>query len=414
VTRRLMTPLACLNNDCSGPAYAFDPAALELPTRALRESPGDAARHEEMVDSRTSQPCLDAVTPDRQTFRTRTGATYRLPLFLPVYQPRNPVFQLAAWEGNPVIEGIIVNAYFLYKQRGLRSSLASNASLKDFVGFHGLVTTDSGAFQGLTRQLYLTNKDIVRFQDAIGSDVIAPLDLITPPGDKRTVAVEKLRATERRVAESLRLVQRGIAAGVQQGGRFLDLRHEAVCRLMEMGIEYLAIGSLVPFFNVNHDIAFPGAVLIDARREAGPDIPIHVYGAGDPCELPFMVACGATIFDSASYGHYAMGGWYMTPYGSLSEPSPVLAGEFTCPCPACRLIPIRQILGDKALLMRHNLWTICDTVDRLKRLVRSPPDLEAYLEHILLIHQSWFPSSRLKSSWQTFQDRLSSGSAAGR
>ena len=338
------------------------------------------------------------------TFSTRSGEVYELPLFMPVYQPRNPVFQLALWQGDPAIQGIIVNAYFLYKQRDLRSSLVESASLKDFVGFQGLVTTDSGAFQGLTRKLYLTNKDIVQFQDAIGSDVIAPLDLITPPGDKRSTATDKVGVTEKRVAESLRHVKRGIAAGVQQGGRFRDLRHDTVRRLLDMGIEYLAIGSLVPFFNVNHDLAFPAAVLSDAHRAVGDRMPIHVYGAGDPCEIPFMIACGATIFDSASYGHYAAGGWYMTPYGALTEPGPILAGEFKCACPECQATPIPEVFGDKEKLARHNLWTICSTVDRMKTLVQSQTELHGYLENVLSVHQRWFPTSRLEPSWRAHQD----------
>ncbi len=337
---------------------------------------------------------------------TRAGARYDQPLFLPVYQPRERVFQLAAWEGEPRIEGIIVNAYFLYKIREHREKLAADSSLKEFVGFSDLVTTDSGAFQGLTRKLYLSNKKIVRFQDAIGSDIIAPLDLITPPGDNRTKAEAKLHATEKRVAEALTLVERGILAGVQQGGRFLDLRHDSVGRLMELGIEYLAIGSLVPFFTGNHDLVFPAKVLVDARRTAGPDIPMHVYGAGDPCELPFMVACGATIFDSSSYGHYAQGGWYMTPFGALAEAGPILAGEFSCECPTCRRSPIEAIFSDAAALARHNLWTICNTVRGLRELVCTTGALEAYLERVLEIHAAWFPQSRLVPSWRIVQDTV--------
>jgi 7-cyano-7-deazaguanine tRNA-ribosyltransferase len=344
--------------------------------------------------------------PALPRFCTRAGVSYAQPLFLPVYQPRDRTFQLAAWEGEPAIEGIIVNAYFLYKQRELRRRLAADRSLKAFVGFPGLVVTDSGAFQGLTRQLHLSNKDIVRFQDAIGSDVIAPLDLITPPGDRRTVAHDKLRATEKRVAEGLELVEHGTLAGVQQGGRFLDLRHESVCRLMELGIEYLAIGSLVPFFTKNHDLVFPAAVLTDARREAGPAMPMHVYGAGDPCELPFLAACGATIFDSASYGHYAEGGWYMTPYGALTEPGPIVAGEFACRCSICGSATIQEVFADRAQLARHNLWTICDTVQRLRTLVPSRSRLEAHLAEVLRIHAAWFPSSRLVPSWRSVQDTV--------
>lgn len=175
---------------------------------------------------------------------------------------------------------------------------------------------------------------------------------------------------------------------------------------MAMGVEYLAIGSLVPFFTGNHNLAFPAAVLVDARRTAGPDIPMHVYGAGDPCELPFMVACGATVFDSSSYGHYAQGGWYMTPYGALAESGPILAGEFSCECPVCQQSLIDAVFSDRTALARHNLWTICNTVRNLRRLVRAPDELEAYLERILEIHQVWFPESRLERSWRGVQDTL--------
>jgi len=336
-------------------------------------------------------------------FETRDGAKHQQPLFLPVYQPRRPGFSLADWDGSPTIRGIIVNAFFLYKQRSLRKSLAAERGLKNLVGFHRLVATDSGAFQGFHRRLHLSNRRIIRFQDEIGSDVIAPLDLITPPGDNRTIATAKLRTTQKRIEEGLTVVRHGILAGVQQGGRFIDLRHESVCGLLEMGVQYIAIGSLVPFFTTNHDLTFPAAVIADARREAGWELPIHVYGAGDPCELPFMIACGATIFDSASYGHYAEAGWYMTPYGALRDPGPVVAGEFSCGCSDCASTPITTVFAETPRLLRHNLWTICQTVDNVRSL-QLAGRLEAYLEEVLAIHHDWFPTSRLVPSWRIARD----------
>jgi len=341
---------------------------------------------------------------EQRVWQALSGQSYRLPLFLPVYQPREEVFQLAAWHQTPPIEGIIVNAFFLYKQRHIREQLERTRSLKQYLGFHGLVATDSGAFQGFTRQLFLSNKDIVRFQNAIGSDVIAPLDLVTPPGDRRTIAAAKLQATNKRIVEALRLVDRRLLAGVQQGGRFLDLRHQSVCDLMELGITYLAIGSLVPFFTTNHDLTFIGKVIRDARAVAGPQIPMHIYGAGDPSELPFMFAMGADIFDSASYGHFAEGGWYMTPYGALKDPGPVLAGEFACACGVCTSQSIHAVFASKDELAKHNLWTICTTVERLRELGRATPRLDAYLEDLLEIHQCWFPKSALRASWSGLND----------
>lgn len=334
-------------------------------------------------------------------FVTNSGSQHRLPLFLPVYQPHRAAGALDGWPDGPTFEGCIVNAYFLYKQRELRRELETGPGLHDYLKFGGMVATDSGAFQGFTRQLYLNNTDIVRFQDRIGSDVLAPLDLVSPPGDNRSTAEAKLRSTEKRIAKAMTVVERGILAGVQQGGRFPDLRHDSVSFLRDLGVQYLALGSLVPFFNKNHNLAFAGQIAVDARQVIGPDIPIHVYGAGDPCELPFLAAMGVSIFDSASYGHYAQGGWYMTPFGSLTDFGPVLAGEYRCRCPVCAAGP--TAMPDREGLFEHNLWTILATVDEMNRRM-DEGTFDAYLDEVLAQHEYWFPGSALGTSWRSVAD----------
>lgn len=341
------------------------------------------------------------MTAPARVFVTGRGSSHRLPLFLPVYQPHRVPGLLDGWATGPPIEGCMVNAYFLYKQRDIRERLLAGTPLHTYLSFDRLVATDSGAFQGFTRQLYLHNADIVRFQDRIGSDVVSPLDLVTPPGDSRSKAAAKLAATQRRIREALPLVRRGVLAGVQQGGRFPDLRHDSVAELRDLGVRYLALGSLVPFFNRNHDLRFVAAVTRDARAVVGPEVPIHVYGAGDPCELPFLVACGANVFDSASYARFATDGWYMTRYGALRDPGPVRAGEVRCDCPVCRAEPATLPEGDA--LVAHNLWTIMSTMEEIHRRLDTG-DLAGYLTEILEVHQAWFPTSALARSWQEAQE----------
>lgn len=361
-----------------------------------------------MHDAPTPPPTCEAAAPEpatgTATFQTRSGKHYRLPLFLPVYQPRLRAFQLSTRDPRFSIEGLIVNSYFLYKQRDIRAQFTGSMTLSEFIGFDGLITTDSGAFQGFTRPLYLSNRDIIRFQDRIGSDVIAPLDLVTPPGDKRSLAQAKLETTNKRIQEGLGLVERGILAGVQQGGRFEDLRLASMEALLRFGVQYVAIGSLVPFFNRNHDISFAGRVVRDARAMMGPDLPMHIYGAGDPVEIPFFVALGATIFDSASYGHYAQGGYYMTPYGALRDLGPLLAGEYRCECTVCSgRSDFAEVMADTDALTLHNLWTIHHTIDRVRAALSVPGGLDAYLAEILEIHAAWFPTSDLPNSWRAIQ-----------
>ena len=231
--------------------------------------------------------------------------------------------------------------------------------------------------------------------------MLAPLDLVTPPGDNRVTAEAKLRATETRIRQALTIVERGVLAGVQQGGRFPDLRHESSSVLRDLGVRYLALGSLVPFFTRNHDIRFVCSVAADARSVIGPDVPIHLYGAGDPCELPFLVASGVSIFDSASYGHFALGGWYMTPYGSLRDFGPLAAGEYRCACPACPAGMTEFPGGDE--LIRHNLWTILTTVAEIGHRLDAGT-LDAYLAEVLEVHGAWFPGSALGASWRALED----------
>ena len=138
-------------------------------------------------------------------------------------------------------------------------------TIREYLDFDGLVMTDSGAFQGFTRPLYLKNSVIVRFQEAIGADIISPLDLVTPPGDSRTVAKRKLESTLKRLKEARSIVDKSILAAVQQGGKFPELRHQAVIEILEMGAEYIALGSLVPFFTKGHAIQFVIDVIHDAR-----------------------------------------------------------------------------------------------------------------------------------------------------
>ncbi len=338
---------------------------------------------------------------DSLSFTDNSGNTHTLPLFMPVYQPREPAFQLARQNKDLKIDGLIINAYFLYKQRELRKKLTTEMTLAEFVGFDGLISTDSGAFQGFSRKLYLKNRDIVRFQDRIRSDIIAPLDLVTPPGDSRSVSQSKLDVTNKRIREALDLVEHGIVAGVQQGGRFLDQRERSTEALLKMGVRYIAIGSLVPFFNKKHSLAFAGRVIRKAREMIGPNLPMHVYGAGDPVELPFYVRLGATVFDSASYGHYGQAGFYMTPYGALKDPGPLLDDEFVCTCPQCRLPGGPEaVFAKRERLIQHNLWMICSTMEKLRGLVRSVGALDRYLQEVLEIHGRWFPDSQLGRTWE--------------
>ncbi len=331
---------------------------------------------------------------------TTQDKVYTTPLFLPVFEHGNPFITSQSLQQEFGITGLITNAYLLYKKRALKAMVLEQG-VKRFLDFNGLVVTDSGAFQQFSGPLYLSNTKIIAFQEAIGADVISPLDIITTPGDNRTSATKKLKATLKRVKAGLPLVERGILAGVQQGGRFLDLRGEALEHLVEMKVKYIALGSLVPFFTRNHHIEFICKVIKQAREIVPPEIPLHLYGSGDPLELPFYMALGCNIFDSSAFIHYAKDDWYMTPYGALKGQARLEATQYKCSCPYCKADE-SELWQDKSILTAHNLWTTQNVMAKATRMVEDNT-IFSYLAHVIQTHQQWFPESRLAHSWQAIR-----------
>lgn len=340
---------------------------------------------------------------EKQLVTRRTSRP--LPLFLPVYQPKSNLVSIEDIKNNFEVDGLIVNGFFLYKDAAVKKILTTEKTLHEYIGFDGIIMTDSGAFQALKRPLYLNNKKIVKFQDQIGADIVSPLDHISPPGDNLTTATKKLISTNKRIRQAKELVQNGILAGVQQGGKFMDLRKQSTEVLMEIGVEYLAIGSLVPFFNKRHDMRFVIKVLRATRAIAGEDIPMHVYGAGDPVELPFLAALGTDIFDSSSYGHYAVDDWYMTRFGALKLKEQEKIKSYNCSCKICagnKEELIEQLSNTKNLAF-HNLYTILDTIEIIRKKI-TEGILDEYLNEILVVHEQWFEDSLLAKSWREHYD----------
>jgi 7-cyano-7-deazaguanine tRNA-ribosyltransferase len=324
------------------------------------------------------------------------GRAADYPVFLPVHH-RDPMVTPEALARAP---GMIANAYFFYKDRQIRTQVRQGLRLRDLVPHDGILMTDSGAFQGFNRPLYLKNRTIVAFQAELGADIVSPLDLVTGPWEKRSAAEQKLAATHQRVVEALRLVDDRLVAGVQQGGRFLDLRARATDDLLAAGARYLALGSLVPFLTRNHDVRLVVRIVRDARERAGPDMPLHLYGAGDPVELPLFALAGANVFDSSSFAHFAIDGWYMTPLGALPLER-AREADWTCGCDVCVAtswdttpeLSARQ-------LSAHNLTVVLDAIDAIRTASRAGR-LAEHVTAIVTAHQVLFPDSELEASAQS-------------
>lgn len=320
------------------------------------------------------------------------GRRLPYPIFFPVHHRR----QMVSQESLDRAPGMISNAFFFYKDGEIRRQVAEGLRLRTLVPHEGVLMTDSGAFQGFNRPLHLSNRKIVAFQLQIGSDIVSPLDLVTGPWERRSVAEKKLASTQKRTLEAFALGDGRIIAGVQQGGRFLDLRQRALGDLLDAGARYIALGSLVPFLTRNHDIRLVIDIVRQAREMVGEGFPLHLYGAGDPVELPFFAMAGANVFDSSSFAHFALADWYMTPFGAVRTDE-IDRVEWRCPCAACA-----EVEGDGRAwtdldLCEHNFATVLGAIDAIREGQRTGT-LPALLDRTLRHHALMFPSSGLMAS----------------
>ena len=88
----------------------------------------------------------------------------------------------------------------------------------------------------------------------------------------------------------------------------------------------------------------------------------------------------------------------------MPEAGPLLAGEYRCGCANCRQAASpTEVFADVAKLTAHNLWTICDSVRRLRERMAAGC-LEQWMDHLLERHLHWFPESRLGVSWSELHE----------
>ena len=344
-------------------------------------------------------------------FITKTSSIrVKLPLFIPVYRPD---FDFELFTDDSLsysLNAVMVNSFLLFRDEELRSKFRQGYTLREYIGgFPGMICTDSGAFQQLGgRKVRLDPVEIVRFQNFIKTDIAAPLDLITPPDTDYNETYRRMVISQYRIEEGLSNSEYSDLVGLQQGGGFFSLRQKHIRQLADMGvIRYYGIGSMVPFFNKNHDLLFTCNVIKDARSVIGENVPMHVYGAGDPLDIAFMFHAGANVFDSSSYAHYAAGGYYMTPYGAVNKRNACEKLGFNCNCPVCsknNLSDIFDVKNGIRLREQHNLFLLLLTMKELQ-VHNERKELEKYLSRIYEKHienSDLFPNSKLSESWEGF------------
>ncbi len=288
---------------------------------------------------------------------TTPHGEFSTPVFMPV-GTRASVKGLTPEELKEIgAEIILANTYHLYLRPG-HDVIRELGGLHAFMHWDGPILTDSGGFQvfslGKLRSIteegvafsshldgsryVLTPEGAVDIQEALGSDIIMPLDECTPYPAERAYAQSSMEMTHRWALRCKGARTPGGPAlfGIVQGGMYADLRKRSAEGLVEEGFEGYALGGL----SVGEEKPLMQEMVEATVQFLPRNSPRYLMGVGTPEDLVFGVSRGIDMFDCVMPTRNARNGTLFTRRGKLviknaryeRDPKPVdpQCGCYTC------------------------------------------------------------------------------------
>ncbi|MEM3596844.1 MAG: tRNA guanosine(15) transglycosylase TgtA [Candidatus Bathyarchaeia archaeon] len=301
--------------------------------------------------------------------KTKSG-TVETPLLFPVINPVvQPIPPRKIREMG--FEALITNAYILQKHF---QNKPAEGGLHKFLDYDGVIMTDSGAYQILVYgDIEVTPKEIIEYQERIGTDIATILDLPTGWKVSGKVAERTVKETLKRAKELFKVKTREdiLWVGPVQGGKYLELVAESAVEMGKLPFHIYALGSPTEVMErYRFDVLVD--MIMTAKINLPIDNPLHLFGAGHPMMFSLAVALGCDLFDSAAYAIYARENRYMTEAGTwkLNE-----LEYFPCACPKCSTKTPKEILEKpkkerEMFLAEHNLYVCLSELKRIKQAIR--------------------------------------------
>ncbi|MEM1657424.1 MAG: tRNA guanosine(15) transglycosylase TgtA [Candidatus Jordarchaeales archaeon] len=239
--------------------------------------------------------------------------------------------------------------------------------------FDGVVMTDSGAYQLMVYgKLEISQEEIIKFQEEIGSDIAVILDVPSGGAKNRAEAEEAVKETLSNAEKSFSQRKRNdiLWVGPVQGSPYPDLVRTCAAEIGKMPFNLYAVGSVVQLMeNYSFDVLVD--VVMAAKQNLPLDKPVHLFGAGHPMMFSLAVAMGIDLFDSAAYALYARDERYMTHYGTLNLSD---LKYFPCSCPICLEYTPQELLKEpkferEKLLATHNLYVSLSEVQTIRQAI---------------------------------------------
>ena len=303
--------------------------------------------------------------------RTKSG-TVETPLLYPVINPSIQLVKPKKLQETFGFEAIITNAYVLRKRYQNRPL---DEGLHRFLDYDGAIMTDSGAYQTLVYgEVEITQREIVAYQEGMGSDIATMLDIPTGWRITKEQAQTTVDETLRRARELFKTKTRDdiLWVGPVQGGRHLDLVAKSAAEMGKLPFQIHALGSPTEVMeSYRYDVL--ADMILTAKKGLPIERPLHLFGAGHPAMFSFAVALGCDLFDSAAYALYARENRYMTENGTwrLEE-----LDYFPCSCPRCasetpKGLEKKTEKEREVFLAEHNLYVCQAELRRIKQAIKE-------------------------------------------
>jgi len=295
------------------------------------------------------------------------------------------------------IEILLCNTYHLALRPG-EETVAALGGLQKFMSWDGPILTDSGGYQvfslaplrkitdeGVTFQSHLdgatvkfTPERVVQIQEALGSDIIMPLDEPIPfPPDPKVarLALDRTHAWWKRSKST-----KTNLFGIVQGSIVPELRKESAQAIAAADPPGFALGGFSmgePAAQMDEMVAYTVQQLPDAK-------PRYLMGVGMPRDIIAAVKAGVDMFDCILPTRMGRTAMAFTSEGLLRLRNAKFARDerpldAACGCACCRkftraylrhCFAVDEMLGPK-LLSLHNVHYYGNLMARLRSAIRE-------------------------------------------
>ena len=353
------------------------------------------------------------------TIKTRRGPI-ETPIFMPVGTAGTVKgIRFEELESPDINAPIILgNTYHLWLRPGIEI-IKEAGGLHRYIGWDRALLTDSGGFQvwslGDLRKVteegtqfrshvdgsakFLSPEVSMEAQAALGSEIVMIFDECAPGkashedtrksmeltsrwAKRSRVAFDRLQAEGRDSGfqETAGLSGAQALFGIVQGAGHLDLRHESLNHMLDIGFDGYAIGGL--------SVGEEKSVMFEVIEEIAPLLPSnqprYLMGVGTPEDLVESVARGVDMFDCVLPTRNGRTGQAFTSFGKINIKNASYAKDFRpldelCKCSVCqrhtraylRHLYLTAEMLASILLTHHNLAFFLDTMRGVRQSIRS-------------------------------------------